>query len=519
MQNIKITAEAPTIAGQIPIASGVAVGENHVRTGEASTLFAVIIWLFASPQAMALAVNTKPAVRPPLNLTVDGAPVSTDSNIASSFAAVIKKVEPSVLQMFVRAKPKNQLPNQDFETLRRFFQHRLFDLNPERSLPRRTLGSGVIASSNGYILTNYHLVRDASEIQVVLMDHRTFAAEVIGTDPRTDIAFLKVEANDLPAITFANSDLVEVGDVVLAIGNPFGIGQTLTQGIVSAKNRATSSKMDQDFIQTDAAINPGNSGGALVDVQGRLVGVNAAILTGSGGNQGIGFAIPSNLCRWVMESLVKKGHVERGLLGVTVQDLSADLARAFQTDRNSGALVADLQPGGPAERAGFKTGDVIIAFNGKPVENSTQLKLLVAETPPGTRVPVEIGRDGAKQIVEVTLQALSDEDQSASKTETPSRKGALRGVAVTHLDREVSEEQKIPPGIQGALVTEVSSDSAAYDAGLRPGDVIVEINRIPVRSEMEVAAITNKTSGDQTLIRIWRQGASHYLTVDESKTE
>jgi S1-C subfamily serine protease len=295
MQNIKITAEAPTIAGQIPIASGVAVGENHVRTGEASTLFAVIIWLFASPQAMALAVNTKPAVRPPLNLTVDGAPVSTDSNIASSFAAVIKKVEPSVLQMFVRAKPKNQLPNQDFETLRRFFQHRLFDLNPERSLPRRTLGSGVIASSNGYILTNYHLVRDASEIQVVLMDHRTFAAEVIGTDPRTDIAFLKVEANDLPAITFANSDLVEVGDVVLAIGNPFGIGQTLTQGIVSAKNRATSSKMDQDFIQTDAAINPGNSGGALVDVQGRLVGVNAAILTGSGGNQGIGFAIPSNL--------------------------------------------------------------------------------------------------------------------------------------------------------------------------------------------------------------------------------
>jgi serine protease Do len=446
---------------------------------------------------------------------VDEAPAAGGAKSTISFAPIARKVAPSVVQIFVKANPENQPSNSDLDKLRRFFGNRLFGLNPGRSLPQRALGSGVIVSSDGYILTNNHVVKNASEIQVALMDHRTFPAEVIGTDPRTDIGFLKIKADHLPAITFTNSDSLDVGDVVLAIGDPFGIGQTVTEGIVSAKNRVTSSEMDQDFIQTDAAINPGNSGRALVDIQGRLVGINTAILSGSGGNQGIGFAIPSNLCLWVMDSLVKKGLVERGLLGVTIQDLTPELARAFNTDRTSGALVADVPPGGPAENAGIKTGDVIVEFNGKPIENSSQLKLLVAETPPGTKVGVGIVRNGAQQVVEVGLQGLSNEEPASVKLEAPTQKGSLSGVTVTDLDRKVRNELKVPPNIEGVLVTDVSPYSAAYDAGLRPGDVIVEINRSPIKSGDEAVAITQKASGGQTLIRVWRQGTSHYDIVND----
>ena len=375
----------------------------------------------------------------------------------------------------------------------------------------------MIVSPDGYILTNNHVVNNASEIQVSLNDGRQFTAKVVGTDPKTDVALVKIKAENLPAIKLTDSDKVEVGDVVLAIGNPFGIGQTVTEGIVSAKNRATSGDMDEDFIQTDAAINPGNSGGALVDTEGRLVGINSAILTGSGGNQGIGFAVPSNLCRWVMESLVKNGQVDRGYLGVVIQNITPELAKAFKLNGTNGALVSDVASGGAAEAAGLKSGDVIEQFDGKPVEDVSQFKIRVAETAPGTRVPLVVNRNGETKNFDVTLRNSPDNRMAkATAKGNAKHEEALAGVGVADLDQSTRSELNVPANVQGAVVTEVSPDSAAYEAGLRNGDVITEINRQPVRNAQDAIAETSKPVGDQTLVKIWSKGGSHYLTVDES---
>ncbi len=313
------------------------------------------------------------------------------------------------------------------------------------------LGSGVIVSADGYILTNNHVVGNASDIQVALNDGRQFTAKLVGADPQTDVAVVKINADNLPALTLTDSEKVEIGDVVLAIGNPFGIGQTVTKGIVSAKDRSTSGNGDEDFIQTDAAINPGNSGGALVDTDGRLVGINSAILTHSGGNQGIGFAVPSNLCRWVMDSLVKNGRVERGLLGVMIQNLTPDLAKAFKLDRTTGALVGDVSPGSPADKAGLKSGDVITQFNGQPIQDASQLKLRVAETAPGTTAQLGVSRNGESKTFDVTLASALDKKMAAADANRgTARKEALVGVGVADLDQKTRAELNIPENVQGA---------------------------------------------------------------------
>jgi serine protease Do len=320
-----------------------------------------------------------------LNLEIDESPLQREQGLKSSYSPIVDRVAPSVVKVFVTASvPETQLSLPDLDFFRRFFgEGQLNPSHPEYQL-EHALGSGVIVSADGYILTNNHVVKNAKEIRVALNDGRDFVGNVVGTDPQTDIALLKTPAENLPALTLADSDKSKVGDVVLAVGNPFGVGQTVTVGIVSAKHRVTSGRMDEDFIQTDAAINPGNSGGALVDVEGRLIGINTAILSRSGGNQGIGFAVPSNLCRWVMDSLVTKGHVDRGFLGVEIQNLTPSLAQAFKVGTTNGALVSTVTPGSPADAAGMKSGDVITKFNGQPVENANQLKLRVAETAPGT---------------------------------------------------------------------------------------------------------------------------------------
>src|SRR5215471_17225927 len=314
--------------------------------------------------ALSPASNGNEAQNAPLHVQVDNSPLVGNTQDATSFAPIVKKVAPSVVKVFVTMKASaNPMSNPDMDFFRRFFGgdgfNQMIPGQPERGPAEHGLGSGVIVSPDGYILTNNHVVNSASVIEVALNDGRQFTAKVIGTDPRTDVALIKIDATGLPALTLADSDKVEVGDVVLAIGNPFGIGQTVTKGIVSAKDRTTSGDGDEDFIQTDAAINPGNSGGALVDTDGRLVGINSAILTRSGGNQGIGFAVPSNLCRWVMESLVKNGRVDRGYLGIVIQNITPELAKAFKLNGTNGALVSDVATGGAAEAAGLKSGDVI----------------------------------------------------------------------------------------------------------------------------------------------------------------
>src|ERR1700726_3730671 len=380
-----------------------------------------------------------------LDLKVDNSPLNRDVKLGNSFAPIVKSVTPSVVKVFVTTAAQRQLSGADAEQFRRFFGPMFPDFDQQQSQNQHALGSGVVVSPNGYILTNNHVIENAKDIQVALNDGRSLNAKLVGADPQTDVSLLKIEANNLPALTLADSDAVEIGDVVLAIGNPFGIGQTVTEGIVSAKDRMTEGDKDEDFIQTDAAINPGNSGGALVDTQGRVVGINSAILTHSGGNQGIGFAVPSNLCRWVMDSLVKNGRVDRGFLGVMIQNLTPDLATAFKLDRTNGALVGDVTPGSPADKAGLKSGDVIKQANGQPIDDASQLKLRVAESAPGSKVQLGVNRNGENKTFEVTLGNLpenkvaqADEQSGNAKTD------ALSGVGVADLDQNTRAELNIP---------------------------------------------------------------------------
>ena len=459
------------------------------------------------------------------DLKVEHAPVDRARTPAGSFAPIVQKVAPSVVNVFVTSKVNQQRFSGDqMDMFRRFFGQQgggggLEMPDGAGSALEHGLGSGVIVSPDGYVLTNNHVIKDATEIRVALADGRQFPGKVVGSDAKTDVALLKIKAEGLPALTFADSNETYVGDVVLAVGNPFGIGQTVTEGIISAKDRDRVSEgdSDEDFLQTDAAINPGNSGGPLVDVEGRLVGINTAILSHSGGNQGIGFAIPSNLCQWVMASLVKTGKVERGFMGVSIQSLTPELAQEFKLDRINGALVADVTNGGPADAAGFKAGDVIRQFNGKPVETASQLKLQVAETSPGSKVSVDVMRDGATKTLEVTLKHAPDTKLARNDNGAEgNHKDALSGVAVADLDKGMRGQINVPDNVSGAVISEVRPNSPAAEAGLREGDVITEINHHPVKNAQDAVNLTEKPEGNETLVKVWSRGGSRYLTVEEN---
>ncbi len=354
-------------------------------------------------------------VAPLPQLKIADAPVLRENQPELSFAPVVKKVSPSVVNIYtaktVRENPSLSRLNED-PTFRQFFGDAEGYGRVARERREQSLGSGIIASQDGYILTNNHVVQGADEIKVGLADERTVLdAKIVGTDPQTDVAVIKVQAEKLPAITFTNSDGVEVGDVVLAIGDPFGVGQTVTMGIVSAKDRGGLGIEDyEDFIQTDASINPGNSGGALVDIDGRLVGISTAILSRGGGNQGIGFAIPVNLARYIMGRLISDGKVTRGYLGVKIQSLTPELATKLKLSGQTGAVVSEVTRNSPAEKAGLKKNDVLIEFDGKSVTDSRHLRLIVAEKPPGSSVSVKVFREGKEQTLTVELGTLPSED-------------------------------------------------------------------------------------------------------------
>ena len=460
--------------------------------------------------------------KPPLSIKTDNVPIDRDPKLGNSFAPIVQKVIPSVVQVDVTGKSGNgrSLGSSDMQDqLRRFFG-RGFQIPEQPEMPnQKALGSGVIISADGYILTNNHVVENSKTIQVTLSDGRKLSGKVIGTDPQTDVALLKIDASDLQPVTLADSDSAQVGDLVLAIGDPFGIGTTVTEGIISAKNRTrvTSGDADEDFIQTDAAINPGNSGGALVDIEGRLIGINTSILSRSGGNQGIGFAVPANLCRWVADSLITKGKVERGYLGVHIQTLTPELAKAFKSNRVEGAVVIDVTPNSAAEQAGFKSGDVVVEFNNRPIESADQLKLQVAETPPGSAIPVQVDRNGQVMSFNVTLKELNSD--ALAKNEPNVSRGehdALTGVEVTNLDRDARDELKVPNTVRGTLITQVEPSSPAYEAGLRENDVILEVNRQPIQSTEDFTKATTAKGGSaETLVKVWNQNGTHYVAVQE----
>jgi serine protease Do len=489
---------------------------------------AILIVIPTVPLGAAAPASGKTNAAP--RLTIQDTPINREIKAATSVAPVVKKVAPSVVNIYstvtIRERPNPHLSDPFF---RRFFGEDFGGQTQPRTHREQSLGSGVIVSPDGYILTANHVVEGADKVKVALASgEKEFDAKVIGNDPATDTAVLKVDGKNLAAITIADSDKLEVGDVVLAIGNPFGVGQTVTMGIVSAVGRGGFGINNyENFIQTDAAINMGNSGGPLVDAEGRLVGINAWIISGSGGSQGLGFAVPINMARYVMERLISDGEVTRGYLGLALQpDMTPELAKQFDLPNMNGALVANVVPDSPAGKAGFKEGDFVIEFDGKKVKDMRQLRLMVSQTAPGRKVTLRILRDGKEKALTATLVELPKEALARNGPNQPGERGqskadALDGVEVSDLDSQARREADIPGNVRGALVTKVEEDSNAAEAGLRAGDVIIEINRQPVRGADDAVALSEKGKGDRILLRVWRGGEGGggmlFLSVDNTK--
>ena len=448
-----------------------------------------------------------------------------------SYADVVSVAAPAVVTIRTEGKTRmspTMFDGQDpDDLLRRFFGDQ-FGGGPrgergpraQRAPRQRALGSGVIVSTDGYILTNYHVVDGADDIKVELTDDRTLPAKVVGSDKASDLALLKVTAGDLHPIALGNSDAVKVGDVVLALGNPLGVGQTVTMGIISAKGRSTSvgDGSYEDFLQTDAPINHGNSGGALVNTKGELVGINSQILSNSDGNIGIGFAIPANMAKHVMDDLRTKGKVTRAQLGVTVQQVTSDMAQSLGLKQAGGAIVSSVSPGSAAERAGVQRGDVIEAFNGQPVHDFNTLRNRVAEAGPGSTADLTLLRDGSEKHLSVKLDEAHPEKSARRSDDEPAGADQTAlGVSVSPLTPELASQLRAPKDAHGVVVEEVNPDGRAASAGIQSGDIIQEVNRQPVRSVDDLKAALKKSSDKPTLLLINRQGNDIFLTVRPSK--
>jgi Do/DeqQ family serine protease len=428
----------------------------------------------------------------------------------------VDQVTPAVVTIRMDRRVRNV--SQDIpEELRDFFGDQFGLGGPGRQQPERReggLGSGVVVRPDGYILTNNHVVDHADHVSVELSDGRTFKAKVVGTDPATDLAVVKIEGTNLPTLPLGDSNAVRVGDVVLAVGNPLGVGQTVTMGIVSAKGRATgrTDNSYEDFIQTDAPINQGNSGGALVSTRGELIGINSQILSPSGGNIGIGFAIPANMARNVMTQLIDHGQVRRGMIGVTIQPVTSDIASSLGLSQVGGALVNSVQSGSPADKAGIRRGDVITSVNGVAIRDSNTLRNDLAQMAPGTTARLGIVRDSKEQTFNVTIaerKAAASDDEEGSAVGNQS---GTFGMSVEPLTRERAQELGVP-ATTGVLVSGVQPGGRAADAGLRPGDVITEVDRKPV-SNPETLRAALKDGSRPALLLVHRGEATVYLTID-----
>ncbi|MFZ5497402.1 MAG: Do family serine endopeptidase [Verrucomicrobiota bacterium] len=463
--------------------------------------FATLLALAAAVAGLSLGLiaaekKATPGRKP--DLKIDSSPVGTvKSNLVTSYADVLDPVRPTVVSVYSSKLVRERIPD----------IYRQFGYQGREQL-QRGLGSGVIVSPDGYILTNNHVVEGADEVKVLLNDEREFTAKIIGTDPKTDVAVIKIEAANLPAATLADSGTLRVGDVVFAIGNPLGVGQTVTMGIVSATSRKVGILDEvqgyEDFIQTDAAINQGNSGGALVDARGRLVGINSAILSTSQGNIGIGFAIPVNLASSIMHSLIETGTVARGYMGVSTTQVTPDLAEAFKLPRDTkGVVIADLNPAdGPAAKAGLKRDDVITAINGRPVATVDDLRLIIAQNPPGSKVTIDYLRDGKPATKEVTLTQRPDDSAPAGEL--------LPGVHAESLTDDLRREYRVGNDIDGIIITGLDDDSP-YQGLLARGVVILSLNREAVT---DLASAKQLLHSGRNLAFIYYRGGYRYVIIN-----
>ena len=438
-----------------------------------------------------------------------------------NFVEIAKSVKPAVVNIAATRTGKAGEGPQGSPFDDPFFR-RFFGDEFKRDMPKERKengqGSGVIVDPSGLIITNNHVVNKADDIRVVLSDKREFKAKLIGTDSKTDIAVIKIEATGLSPIAWADSDQLEVGEFVLAVGSPFGLTQTVTMGIVSAVGRASMGIAEyEDFIQTDAAINPGNSGGALVNVRGELVGINTAIFSQSGGNMGIGFAVPSNLAHSIMDQLVRTGKVVRGWLGVSIQELSPELARQFGMTETKGVLVSDVMEDSPAKKAGFERADVIVEFDGKPMNSPTHLRNAVAQTPLGKNISIKLIRDKKLKTLDVTIvEQPKSMAQSGSeeREESIAPTGVLSDLEVHELTEELAGRYGLKSSEQSVVVTRVRPGSMVEEIGVREGDLILEINRKTVTSLKTYERLRSGLSKDQAvLLLVKRQGRSLYLTL------
>jgi serine protease Do len=450
------------------------------------------------------------------------APVAAPA-LTTSYAEVVRAAAPAVVTVRVD-KRASMVPTQapdfmDDPTFREFFGRR-FQMPRQQRTPRQTgLGSGVIATPDGYILTNNHVIEKADHVRVELTDRRTFDAKVVGADPASDLALLKIDASNLKTLPIGDSAHVNVGDVVLAIGNPLGVGQTVTMGIISAKGRATGvgDGSYEDFLQTDAPINQGNSGGALVSATGELVGINSQILTPTGGNIGLGFAIPSNMARQVMDQLRTDGKVVRGKLGVTIQTVTADIASSLKLSDVGGALVNSVEAGGPADRAGIKQGDVIVGVDGEKILDNNALRNRIASTRPGSKVAIEILRDGHPETLNATVDTLKPEAAERTSRDGSPEPGGF-GMTVEPLTPEIARSLELTRRTDGVVIRDVSPDGAAAAAGLQEGDVIAKVNGQTVKTPADLKAALDQSGDRPALLLVVRQNAEVFVTIKKDRS-
>ncbi len=462
---------------------------------------------------------------PPVQPSVPVAPIVVDG-VRTSYADVVEKTSPAVVRIEAEVKGRPQSQTQ-------FNLDDLFRQGPgqgqgqQRPQLERGLGSGVIVSADGTILTNNHVVEGAEKITVLLADNKTFEAKLVGSDKPSDMAVLKIEAQNMPFMTLGNSDTVRVGDIVLAIGNPLGIGQTVTAGIISAKGRRTglsyanSNDTFEDFLQTDAPINRGNSGGALVNLNGELIGINSQILAGGqgGGNIGIGFSIPSNMAKSVMEQLLKDGKVRRGMLGINIQNVTDDTAKALELKDTSGVLVSNVRNGSSADKAGVKRGDIITAINGEKIEDSNVLRNKVAGTLPGSEIKLTITREGNPVELTATLDEYNVDGTASAAPDSPGDtapnaqpQGGKLGLSLQPTPPQVAKQLGINEG-EGLVVTDVDQAGPSAEAGIGRGDVVLEINRVGVKSVEDVQTALERAGERPVLVLIARRGGTVYLTI------